>query len=333
MFPSPVFIVGCPRSGTHLLRNLLRSHPNLGFGGETHFVPGFYSMFGDPGSDREAGKLAELILNLQWIRARGLTLAPGSLAHLRSFAQITDSILGACAQVENKPRWMDKTPQYVAHMPLLLKLFPDARFIHIIRDGRDVALSWLGMGFGPENLYTAASQWRDFVSAGLQSAAGMPAGTCIEVRYEQLLRETGAVLREVCDFIGEPYCEEMLTPNPLKLDYFPVRKIFGRPASHRVRALDPWIDADNLFKWKSRMSSSGLVLFESVAGELLQRLGYETDGRRRHISAVERYFWKAHQAVKGSFKRLNNRNRFKWIWTDLVLLWAEIRNRRKPAQT
>jgi len=150
---SPIFIVGCPRSGTHLLRNMLRSHPNLSFTGESHFIPKFYKAFGDPKSQKEAKKLASVILHLQWIKPWHLSLAPASFAHDRSYAQVVRRIFGAWAQKENKPRWGDKTPQYVTEMPVLSELFPGCKFIHIIRDGRDVALSWLALNFSPTKFF------------------------------------------------------------------------------------------------------------------------------------------------------------------------------------
>src|SRR5262249_20192115 len=152
---SPIFIVGCPRSGTALLRDLLRSHPRLSFPGESHFIPALYRGYGDPNNEREACALASRILESAWVKAWGLALEPSAFAGERSYAKIVSRIFEAWAEKERKPRWGDKTPRYVVEIPLLMKLFPDAKILHIIRDGRDVALSWISAGFGPRNVFTA----------------------------------------------------------------------------------------------------------------------------------------------------------------------------------
>ena len=173
---APVFIVGCPRSGTTLLRNLLSSHPHLAFRGESHFIPSFLGRHGDPPDERAARKLATEILNLRWVRDWGLELVPGDFAAERSFSAIVARLYAEVVRVEGKRRWGDKTPQYVLEIPLLFRLFPDARVLHIIRDGRDVALSWLAVNFGPENVYTSALEWRKYVEAGRGAAREFPGG-------------------------------------------------------------------------------------------------------------------------------------------------------------
>jgi len=136
---SPIFIVGCARSGTTLLRDLLRAHPRLTFPIESHFIPAFGKAYGDPRSAREAIRLARRILNFGWVRPWGLPLAPEDFADCRSYRQVVCRLFEAWARQENKPRWGDKTPRYVLWIPELVALFPGAKIIHIYRDGRDVA--------------------------------------------------------------------------------------------------------------------------------------------------------------------------------------------------
>jgi len=329
---SPIFIVGCPRSGTHLLRNLLRCHPRLSFAGETHFIPKFYRVFGDPANSKEAERLASLILSLQWIRMWKLPLKPGSFSDLRSYAQVIDRLFQAWAQKENKPRWGDKTPQYVLNMPLLLKLFPEARFIHIIRDGRDVAMSWTRSHFGPANLFAAANKWRHFVTVGQQTGSSLPAESYLEIRYEALLGQPENTLKQVCSFIGESYCEEMLTPDPLMLGYRLEKRVFGKSRSGTNLARSKQIETANAFKWKTQMTHPDQVLFESVAGGLLKSLGYEVLGVGRHISGPEQKYWQLHHLLHWWARGLNSRSRMQWVKTDIILRWAEFRSRRNQPQ-
>jgi len=194
---SPIFIVGCPRSGTALLRNLLRSHPHLAFPTESHFIPAYYRGYGDPRSAREARRLAESILRLYWVRIWKLSLRPGDFADCRSFREVVCRLFETFARQQGKRRWGDKTPHYVAQIPVLLELFPAAKILQIIRDGRDVALSWLKTRMEPRNLYTAARMWRELVRAGREAGARLPRETYLEVRYERLLAEPEQTMREV----------------------------------------------------------------------------------------------------------------------------------------
>ena len=179
--PRPFFIVGCPRSGTTLLRDLLRSHPRLTIPTESHFIPDFYRTFGDPASDAEAWHVASRILTLPRISRWGIALDPGDVAGCRSFAEVARRLFEVWAKSQGKPRWGDKTPHYVREIPLLMRLFPDEQVIHVIRGRRDVALSWLRTRLDPQNLYMAARMWKEMVTKGHQDGAALPADAWLEL--------------------------------------------------------------------------------------------------------------------------------------------------------
>ena len=282
---APIFIVGCPRSGTTMLRDLLRSHPHLTFPGETHFIPAFYRGYGDPRDCAEARKLAAAILELRWVRAWNLRLEADSFADCRSFREVLCHLYEAWARREIKPRWGDKTPNYVTEIPLLAKLFPEARIIHIYRDGRDVAMSWVRARFTPQNMYTAARLWSSWVGAGRRTGAALPRGMYLEVRYEQLLAQPRETMQRVCEFVGEPFDEAILRLSPIMKNRRSHR-VFNPFARKLPRPVE--IVSSNCGKWKTRMPARDRVLFESVAGDLLQSLGYETEGRTRRITPAER---------------------------------------------
>jgi hypothetical protein len=306
---------------------MLRAHPNLSFTGESHFIPSFYKAFGHPRNAGEARRLATRILNLQWIQPWDLSLDPADFVQDRSYASVVRRIFEAWAKKEEKPRWGDKTPQYVMEMPVLLDLFPDCRFIHIIRDGRDVALSWLPLSFGPTNIFTAAERWCHFVSTGQRIGRALPAGTYLEIRYENLIDQPKSVMADICSFIEEPPCEEILTPDPLILRYPPRKPIIGKRAPSYRFALRTDIMNGNAYKWKHEMSRLDAILFESMAGDLLRSLGYETTGEVRRISIPEKAFWKIHHALKWSLTSLNTGGRTRWMRTDWMLRWADFVNR------
>ncbi len=324
MTEPPIFITGCPRSGTALLRDLLRGHPRLSFPPESHFIPSFYLGYGDPGCGREAVRLAERILGLEWIRFWTLPLEPSDFAPDRSFRDVLCRLYGAWARREGKPRWGDKTPHYVRDMRLLREIFPEAKILHIIRDGRDVALSWLKSGHQPRNLVTAAELWRDFVKAGRSGGRDLPPGSFLEVRYESLLHEPEETMRRVCRVIGEPYAPSVLRPNPapplVRQPLLGRRKPVPRAASV--------ILADNSGRWKNEMSRDDRARFESVAGDLLAELGYETEGLRRPLSDAARLGWRIHQLTVWGASRLNLRDAWSWWRTELEIRRARLRARR-----
>ncbi len=324
MNESPVFVVGCPRSGTMLLRDLLRAHPRLTLPPESHFIPSFYRGYGDPRSEREAVELARRILNLEWIRLWDVSVDAAAFARDRSFQRVVCRLYEAWARQEGKPRWGDKTPHYVTDIDALLDIFPSAKIIHIIRDGRDVALSWLNSRLEPRNLYTAATLWKQYVTGGRIAGAALADTTYLEVRYESLLGQPAETMRAVCAFIGEPFTEAMLEPNSLPT--ISREGIFSK--REEVLAQPPaTIDKTNVEKWRTAMSSSDREIFESVAGDLLAALGYETEGRARRIDKPEELFWKAHHKFWWTAARLNTQGNHRWLKTEFEMRRAQRRSR------
>ena len=316
---SPIFVVGCPRSGTTLVRDLLRSHPRLTFPGESYFVPVFYRAYGAPRDARQAVQLGARILDTWWVSLWQLPLGPEDFADCRSYCQVVCRLYEAWARQENKPRWGDKTPAYLAWMPLLLELFPNAKFIHVYRDGRDVALSWLRTRWDPGNLYVAARLWKRRVRRGRQIGATLPRSTYLEVRYETLLAQPRETMQQVCDFVGEPFDEVVLRPSRLVLSS--VRRDTGGEAASLTE-----IVTGNRNKWKREMPRADRVLFESVAGDLLDELGYETEGCRRVISGPERWMWECHHRAKWFLLRLTGRVlRFRHLVSLARMRWALLR--------
>ena len=284
MIDAPIFVVGCPRSGTGLLRDLLRSHPRLSLPPESHFIPAFYRAWGDPSSDRQARALGRRILALRRVRAWGLALEPAAFDGRRSFAEIVDVVYGEFARQEGKSRWGDKTPHYVTQIPTLLRAFPRAKIVHIYRDGRDVALSYLRAPFGPNNVYVAAGTWDRYVASGRRDGREA-AGSYAEVRYEDLLRDPRATMSALCEFLGEAFSEDVLRPDlGARRLWLPRRD----PEAWKAAAARTEIASGNCGRWRTSMNPSDRALFESVAGRQLAELGYEVDGIARRVGRPER---------------------------------------------
>ena len=289
----PFFVVGCPRSGTSLLRDTLRAHPAISIPPESHFIPRLYAAWGDPDSGHEASALARKILSLSRVRKWELELEPSDFSDCRSFAEVLELLFGDFARRQGKPHWGDKTPQYVAHIPLLSRLFPDARFIHIYRDGRDVVESLLTTPFTPGNVFRAARGWRDYVQLG-RDAGSTIADRYLEVRYETLVTEPKETMREVCDFIGEAFTEAMLErPDASELS-----------GPYRYTQVTPGFSSAKAFAWKQGMPLRDRTIIESVAGDLLAQLGYELEALGRPLPVTRRRWWEASGLTRSLLTRL-----------------------------
>lgn len=207
----PFFIVGCPRSGTTLLRLMVDGHSNLAVPPESHFVvPLAYPR-------RLRPLLRPVVVEdiLPYLSARDWEVdhdevrsAVARAAPL-SYAELVSAVFGAYAAAQGKPRWGDKTPRYVDHLPTIAELFPNARFIHLIRDGREVAASLAERRWGPQSAVLGAFVWRRAIRRA-RAAGRMLGGRYMELRYEGLVTDTEAQLRRICEFLGEDYEAGML---------------------------------------------------------------------------------------------------------------------------
>lgn len=317
MADSPIFIVGCPRSGTKLIRDLLRSHPNITFPPESQFIPRLYRLYGDPVNEKEAIQLAGTILGIHWVRAFDLPVSSSLFAGYRSYREVVSGIFGEWAAKEGKPRWGDKTPQYVTEIPTLIEIFPSCKIIHIYRDGRDVALSYMKAWFGPGNVFSAASAWKRMVTKGRSDGARAGLERYLEISYERLLDNPGETMEKVCAFIGEPYYEAVLKPNFIETGVnLSMRGGYGTQRE---------ILRTNQGKWKREMADGDRAIFESAAGGLLRELGYETEGLGRGISMYERVLWSIQDYYHFLVMRLKRRNLKVWLSDELLLRWADVR--------
>jgi hypothetical protein len=281
--PAP-FVVGASRSGTTLLRLMLDAHPELAIPPETHFIPRLVQAC-QMAADPRDGFAEVLTAGNRWVEF-GLDPAawrrvagpdPFDLGDgLRAFYRLYAERFG-------KPRWGDKTPPYLHRMQLIQRLLPEARFVHLIRDGRDVALSHQGLWFGPTSVRAAARWWTALIAAARAQVDDLR--FYLEVRYEDLVREPEATLRRVCAFVELPW-------HPTVLDYHaraqerleelarPERRPDGRIVSGADRAAihgrtSQPPDAAHVGRWRREMSVPDRQWFEARAGALLRELGYE----------------------------------------------------------
>jgi Sulfotransferase family len=300
----PLLVLGVRRSGTTLLRVMLDRHSELAVPDESYFVPQLADRHlrrVDPDAFvddlRRLNTVTEWDVPLEQVRAR--------LSPRMPIGAAIGTVYAIYAKERGKPRWGDKTPMYMQNLRLLERLFPDALFVHLIRDGRDAATSFLAMPPGivtetwmhPRTPAAFACQWRTEVAAARRLGRRVGA-RYLEVRYEDLVTDVESQLRRICDFARLPY-------EPGLADYAGNVDVSAKP--HQQSLKRPL--TEGLRDWRKQMSPADVAAFEHVAGDVLQELGYETStepdaaGRVQRASyAVRALAWRgASFALRRSF--------------------------------
>ncbi len=283
MPPAP-FIVGVPRSGTTLLRLQLDAHPELAIPPETGF--GELAARFD-GRAVTPAALSDAITELPtW---PDLHVERDALAS--AFREQPRFDLGAglraCyrlyAAAHGKDRYGDKTPGHSTRMEVLARTLPEAHFIHIVRDGRDVAASLRGLSFAPGDggIAAIAAEWRDTLWRVRRAAARVP--HYAEIRYERLVAEPEAVLRELCDFLELCFDQAMLQAHERAAERLAELRsaeigpdgVVRLPDGTEIvaRTLQP-PDPRRAGRWREALSEHEVTRFERFAGGALLQEGY-----------------------------------------------------------
>jgi len=268
---APFFIVGSDRSGTTLLRLMLSEHSLLHVPRESWFLIKLMSRL--PARSpltRKQVQIAYDIITTHWrwkdweIEDRELW---DRLKHHSepSLSELIDAVFRLSSVLSGKPRWGDKTPEYVMEIDRLHTVFPEAQFIHIIRDGRDVCLSlmkykWRGIGLRQNAMY-----WAKHVAAGIESGKKLPKHLYLQVAYEDLVLDTENTLTKVCQFLDVAY-------SPLMLGFH----------KNAAKSIAPWEQGlhhktmrppspDDVHRWRREMGLVKLIAFEAIAGGTMDK--------------------------------------------------------------
>jgi hypothetical protein len=274
------FLVGSARSGTTLLRRIVNAHSLIAISRETHWVPRFYEQRRGVTAD---GAVTEELVS-QLVGYRRFPRFGVSEEELRklvqrdepvSYASFVSSFYDLIGKARGKRLVGDKTGAYARALPTLHALWPSARFVHLIRDGRDVALSVLSWKPEPgasrfstwddDPLMTTALWWIWNVRLARDAGLALPRRLYHEIRYEALVTRPQEQCASLCAFLELPYEDAM------------VRFHEGRTRREPgLTAKQAWLPiTPNLRNWREQMPSEATERFEAVAGELLEELGYE----------------------------------------------------------
>jgi LPS sulfotransferase NodH len=291
----PIIVCGCPRSGTTLLQLMLHAHPRIAIPPETRFVLEGYQQrrqFGDLAREDNRRRLADWITNRPRSRfvdlgldARavhdGIVAGPGTLGAAMA------TVFRAYADRFGKVRWGDKRPAYVFNLAVLTRLFPDAQFVHVVRDGRDCVASLKKMPWFHGGVPGAVSAWAQAVDQGRWAARTLGPQTYLELRYEDLVTDPPAELRRLCGFLGEQYHPAMADPARVAGVAVPERKTW------HSRLHQP-VDTGRVGSWGRRLEPDEIALCEAALGSRLVDRGYELSGADRPALADRLRYERVH---------------------------------------
>lgn len=285
----PVFIGGCHRSGTTLLGALLGAHPQCLTTPESQFKTHALEGIGLP---RDRGELEDFLARAKKMRSLGrwkldsadLTLNGKSDAR---YSELLQTLVSGYGKTVGKPEfdfWVDHTPTNARHLDLLFSEFPEAKAIHLVRDGRGVASSVLSLDWGPNTIVAAAHWWAHHISFGLAAESHYGSDRVLRVHYENLVAEPGRELDRICRWLGVDYVDEMQRGGGF-------RHLSGEFRYHGLIHEAP--NTSRATAWKQRLTERQVRAFESRTRDLLTYLDYElrfTAAKTDRLSLIETVF-------------------------------------------
>jgi hypothetical protein len=275
-----LFVVGCPRSGTTLLQRIVEAHSQIALIKETQWIPRWYErrvgLTSDGMVTPELGRRLRAHprftrLELEPARVDALIEADTS----KHYARFVTELFDLHGHLKSKRLVGEKSPGYVRHLSTLYELWPETKVVHLIRDGRDVALSVLDWSKGERTagrsptwvedpVTTTALWWEWHVRLGREEGAQVRPEQYYELRYESLVADPEGECAKLCAFLGVPYEDAML------------RFHEGRTRPKPGRASKAaWLPVTGgLRSWREQMPAAHVALFEAATGPLLDELGY-----------------------------------------------------------
>ena len=272
LLQNPVFLVGCPRSGTTLLQQILDAHSAIAIAPETHFIRKFWhkkEAYGDLKTDANYENLVNDIIALPEFDE--MNLKADHFKQLawkgeRCYASIFSLWLTEFANLRRVNIVGEKTPNHLLYMQTLQKFFPDARFIHIIRDPRAVVNSWRTVPWSTGTVKDDARVWQRYINTAKNKPPA--SGSLLSLTYEQLVTAPEVTLKKICEFLAVPFELSMLQ--------------YHNKETKLVNAVrEPWkqnstqpVNNSSLTRWQKKLTPEMIADIEAVAWVEMRRLGY-----------------------------------------------------------
>lgn len=265
---SPFFIIGASRSGTTMFRLMLNRHSQLYVPNESWFlIPLMNELpIGIPLNKSQLEHASDIMIPFMekrdWNIKKSELLTIGNKLVNPTLADYIDSVY---KYLGNNLSWGDKTPGYLTEIKRLHNLFPKAKFIHIIRDGRDVCVSLRNTGWHGDVTWSIADYWSKSVATGCNTGRALPDDLYFEINYDDLVLNTEYVLKNVCNFLGIDFESNMLN------FYEDANKHIAKNAPHEFHTkIKRKPQKNDTQRWTNEMSKTHLAIFESIAGDTMK---------------------------------------------------------------
>lgn len=293
------FIFSCPRSGSSLLSRMLNQHSEIAIPYESQIFNYFYpwiDYYGDLSKTDNLERFVSDILSTDFIHDWSNPPSQEEViknVKVPNFGGVFNAILESWMIRNKKKLWGEKTPRHIFYWKEILSIFPNAKIIFIVRDGRDVALSLLGARFGPKTIYGAAKWWEQYCSIMEVIESNIPKERFVQVAYEDLISKPKENLTRICKFLDLEYESTMLDFHTQKSEY--------KSDSINQENLKKPVMSNNMNKWRNEFSPKERHFFDKVAGEYLEKNGYS-----RSIENKSRKYgmqWLIHKYVENPVKK------------------------------
>jgi hypothetical protein len=302
----PFFVVGCARSGTTLLRLLLNAHRDLAIPMESLFMVDYLRAPNAVPLTRIAGMMLDEYEFGEW----GVSLSRDKLEGASSVVELIERMHKAYTRHAGKQWWGQKTPRFVRYGAVLKTAWPEAQFLHVVRDARAVVSSLIRSQVHQSNVYFAARRWRNDVSHGLKLERDSP-GDVLQLKFEDLVTDPEPLLRGVCDFLKVGYDDGMLRDRKSEGEEYGT--YYEEIHFHTAGPPDP----DRIDAWRSHLNAGQLQLVETLNGDLMTELGYAmelTGARVSRLYVAGLRLQRLAGILRQARHSLSTRGRFLWCW-------------------
>lgn len=269
-----IFLVGCPRSGTTLLQQMLNAHSQVAITPETHFMRLFWqksNYYGNLAEDKNYSRLISDLVSLPEFTE--MELHPDNFYQLafqihRDYGNLFNLLLEQFAKLKKAQVVGEKTPHHLRYIEPIYKFFPSALFIHIIRDPRAVVNSWRKVNWSSGTIIGDTKIWQEDMRI-INNLPTQIKSSLLTVFYEKLVLESEKTLKKICSFIGVEFEPEMLNFHKINTSLVNVER-----EPWKVNAKRP-LNPELIKYWQSELSVSMVLDIESVVWSDMIRLEYQ----------------------------------------------------------
>jgi len=247
---------------------------------ETHFITKYYKKLADYGDINIYQNFLRLLMDIlneravkQWSLKFDYNQFFKELGPTVTYSKFVNKLCQKASEKNGFSSWGDKTPNYLNDIDILYELFPDSKYIYIVRDGRDVTLSLLEKDWGPNNVYYCAKYWVGLNSSNQYFDALEVSKNLYQLKYEDLLDNVEEHVREIYTFLDVEYDEVELAQ------------------------LAATVKPGNYNKWKKQMTSMQMNTFDRIASGTLMRFGYEVSVEEKPVLFVWKIMYFLHNLI------------------------------------